>query len=98
MNFNANRHDFDLIIKICERLEAFAEQEFSAIDPRMARVMDLTACHMNGCTLRLQQLLDAKLGDFIHDVMGITRHINRETGQLEDGFLPRYAARQAVAA
>lgn len=96
MNFNASRDDFETIIKICERLEA-ARGSYTS-EPRIARLMDLTACHLNGCQLQLTKLLDAEIGDFLHDVMGITRHINRETGQLEDCFVPRYAARQAVAA
>ncbi len=55
--------------------------------------MDLTACHCNGCPLRLIELSDAKDGDFIHDVGGISRHINRDTGELGDCFVPRYALR-----
>ena len=41
--------------------------------------------------LDLQKLLDAPDGDFGHDVFGIRRHINRQTGELENCFLPRCA-------
>ena len=51
--------------------------------------MDIEACHVSGCKLDLQRLLAFPLGDFLHDVCGIIRHINRGTGALEDCFLPR---------
>jgi hypothetical protein len=55
-------------------------------------LMDLEACHCNGCALDLKGLLGANDQDFIHDVLGIRRHINRRTGKLEDAFSPRYEA------
>lgn len=54
--------------------------------------MDLTACHLHGCALRLTALLEADNFNFAHDVLGIARHIDRETGELRDCFLPRYSA------
>ncbi len=56
--------------------------------------MDIQACHTNGCCLKLVDLLKAVDGDFLHDVCGINRHIDRETGKLKDCFLPRYAVCQ----
>ncbi len=53
--------------------------------------MDLTACHANGTPLKLLELATASDGDFGHDVFGIHRHLNRETGEIENCFLPRYA-------
>lgn len=53
--------------------------------------MDLTACHNHGCKLDLRKLLRAPDSDFLHDIMGIGRHINRETGEIEGFFLPRCA-------
>lgn len=53
-------------------------------------MMDLSACH-NTCPLKLEELFNADLSDFAHDVGGIMCHINRRTGQLEDCFLPRFA-------
>lgn len=53
--------------------------------------MDITACHMNGNPLKLAQLLGADDSNFMHDVFGIRRHLNRETGKLEDCFSPRYS-------
>ena len=57
----------------------------------MQIMMDITGCHCNGCPLRLAALLEADDFNFAHDVGGIMRHINRETGDLMHCFLPRYA-------
>lgn len=54
--------------------------------------MDLTAVHCNGTPLRLADLAKAKNPDFSHDVLGIRKHLNRKTGQLDDLFQPRSAA------
>lgn len=53
--------------------------------------MDITACHLNGTALRLSELLDADDANFGHDVWGIRRFIDRETGKLTDHFLPQFA-------
>ena len=53
--------------------------------------MDLTATLASGRRLRLAELAAASDIDFIHDVCGIRRHLDRKTGQLRDGFVPRYA-------
>lgn len=92
MNFNPNRPDFQAIVSICKRFEAIAARLDIDIGNRTVRFMDLTACHTNGCALDLPALLAAGDSDFTHDVAGITRHINRTTGTLRDGFVPRFAA------
>lgn len=55
-------------------------------------VMDLTAVHANDCPLKLQALLEADEFNFSHDVVGIRRKLDRDTGRLTDEFCPRYAA------
>lgn len=50
--------------------------------------MDLTVCHNVG-HINLARLLHATAGDFIHDLGGIRAHLDRETGNLTDCFLPR---------
>lgn len=55
--------------------------------------MDLIACNANGCPLDFQRLLDADGLNFIHDVAGIARHMDRDTGQLTDCFRPRHTRR-----
>lgn len=52
--------------------------------------MDIAACHLNGTPLKLQELLQADKTNFLHDIGGINRHLDRTTGELKAGFLPRY--------
>jgi hypothetical protein len=54
-------------------------------------VMDITACHRNGCPLLLEKLLNADDFNFAHDVFGIRANMNRKTGKLNGLFLPRCA-------
>lgn len=56
--------------------------------------MDVTAVHANGTPLRLDDLADCGVLDFAHDLCGIRRHIDRTTGKLTYGFLPRFAVNQ----
>ncbi|WP_418450163.1 hypothetical protein [Alistipes sp.] len=56
--------------------------------------MDLAATHNHACRLRLADLLAADDFDFIHDIRGIYRHLNRSSITLEHCFLPRFSARE----
>lgn len=56
--------------------------------------MDLIATHKNGCPLDLESLLTATDHDFGHDLFGINRFLNRETGELKSAFLPRHSKRR----
>lgn len=95
LNWHVTKSDGDLIDRIVKRADDVAGQ--LGIEPIPDLVMDLTACHANGTPLQLQELLDAPRTDFVHDVWGIHRHLNRETGRLEDHFLPRLARPRASA-
>lgn len=57
-------------------------------------MMDLDACHSNGCPLDFDKLEAFDDFNFTHDVAGIARHLDRRTGKLEDHFLPRCALPQ----
>ena len=59
--------------------------------------MDLEACHTHGCPLDLQRLLTSEPGDFAHDICGIARHLRRESGELDNCFVPRCAKRETTA-
>jgi len=63
-------------------------------DQKMTLIMDIEACHLNGCPLDLNGLLNFPVSDFLHDVTGIRKHINRENGKLEKGFIPRSTLEQ----
>ena len=97
-NFNCSPADHRLIEAITRR----AFQLATATDPsstllpeegfdRLSLSMDLAACH-NSSPLDLPALLAASDGNFIHDVFGIMRHLDRKTGTLQDCFLPRFTA------
>lgn len=88
MNFNTSHADFDLIIAITKRAE---DMQLIQAPNRMTVTMNLIACHLNGCEIALDLLAVAKPLDFAHDVLGICRHIDTETGALLDCFSPRYA-------
>jgi len=49
---------------------------------------DLEITHANGCPLDLIKLNEADNALFLHDVAGIIRNLNRDTGQLENLFRP----------
>ena len=87
VRFDATPEDTKTIHKIVARTAAEFPGSFDGIE----LAMDLTATHLNGCPLNLSGLLGADLGSFGHDVSGIARHIDRETGELTGCFLPRYA-------
>lgn len=84
------REEFELIAKIVKRTNALQ----SELDIKPYNTVDLAlslelAHHT--CPMDLQQLLESNCYDFSHDVGGIMRHINRDTGQLEECFQPRCA-------
>ena len=89
MNWNTNATEDRLITKIAKRAVEMCGDSYSLQDAQM----DITACHLNGCPLELENLLNTDDFNFAHDVFGIRRHLNRQTGQLENHFLPRYAQR-----
>jgi hypothetical protein len=97
VNFSASRSDSSMIRSIVERAVGTAvELGLTKVD-RFELTMDLTACHLNGNPLRLGDLLAAPEPHFSHDVFGIHRFINRETGQLTRCFSPRFSVRQSEA-
>ena len=57
---------------------------------RMSFRMDIAAVHASN-PLDLKALADAPDFDFAHDICGICDNLNRETGELENCFLPRYS-------
>lgn len=89
---DADRVLLDRIIKRAHHYAAFSETFEAEIDTAMC----ITACHLNGCRLDLAKLLEADEFNFLHDVGGIVRHIDRETGKLRHHFLPRCAGRTAT--
>ncbi len=59
-------------------------------------IMDLSAVH-ESTPLRLADLLAADQFNFVHDVAGIARHMNRNTGKLENFFSPHFSDHRRAA-
>lgn len=89
VNFEASPTDRDLIGKCADR----AAKELSL--DGLQTVMDLTVAN-NDTPLDLAGLLTFSTFDFAHDVYGIARHLNRETGKIEGCFWPRCAKKEAT--
>lgn len=90
MTFNITSGDRELIDKIVDRAASTKEVLTHAVDTVSSR-MDITACHANGTPLDLEKFLAFDGFNFWHDFYGIRRHLDRTTGQLDGGFLPRCA-------
>lgn len=89
VNFDTTEKEYELI----EQIVARAKQMLNKSDfDEISAAMDITATHCNGCQLDLEKFLEADDFNFAHDFVGIYNHINRRTGQLERGFLPRFGA------
>ena len=82
-----SKSDHNLIVDIAKRAEGFGFGKGAR--GRVHLVMDLTACHANGNPLDLKRLLAFPDESFLHDIVGIAAHLNRDTGKLKDGFSPR---------
>lgn len=98
-SFKVSPADHALIMRCVDRYANFVENMLGQPVDKLSLMMDLTACHANGNPLRLADLANTKDDfSFIHDVGGIRQHLNRDTGQLEDFFSPRFSRRANVRA
>lgn len=92
INWATSKADSLLITQIAKRAVQIAQASNPGTDYDMCHAqMDIRATHANGCPLDLNKLLNAPPFDFSHDVFGIYRHLNRETGELMNFFVPRCA-------
>lgn len=88
VKFDTTPEEMRLIDAIIDR--GVAEK---MIEPgnRLNVEMDLAAVNVNGTPLDFERLLAFDTFSFSHDLFGIDRHIDRNTGQLTRCFLPRCA-------
>ena len=93
VSFDVDGEDHDLILDVVDRAMKLAKKLKVNYSPDDCE-MDLSACVANGNPLRLADLLKADDGNFGHDIFGIRRFLNRETGQLEGHFRPRFSAKK----
>jgi hypothetical protein len=97
VSFAVSKWEMDVITEIAQRGELMAVANGDRQTTRMDIMMDLCAVVAQGCSLRLIPLRDADDFDFAHDVFGIRKHLDRETGTLQDHFWPRFAAHKGNA-
>ena len=85
MKRNLSKEEYALCNQIAER--SVKECGFD----KCTAYMDITICHSEAHELDLKALLEASDADFIHDVIGINRHLCHESHHLKDCFTPRFA-------
>ncbi len=84
-----------LITQCARRAVALREARGASAD-RIEIEMDLSATNANGAPLDFAKLLAFDDFNFLHDVLGIADHINRNDGRLTGHFLPRCARTQGA--
>jgi hypothetical protein len=97
VSFEHTKEEGELVDRILDRYAALAEKQGQPVGhaERLGVEMDLLATHANGCPLDFALMLEAEDFDFVHDINGIGRHLDRTTGELGGCFLPRTAKRGA---
>lgn len=90
VSFRISREDAKLVRAIIERIERFENFDLSKRD-RTDWQMDLYATNANGNRMDFSRLLAADDFNFIHDIVGIYRNLDRETGKLMNLFTPRFS-------
>lgn len=90
-----NLKETDLIRDIATRFMNTAQDigvklKYDGLDVQLS----ITAVHLNGCPLRLQDLLQSDDLDLAHDVGGIMTHCDHLSGKLKDNFRPRFAVKE----
>ena len=86
IKFTDDTNDIMLIEKIMHRATKLTDRSPSGL------FMDISATHASH-PLDLQRLLDSDDFNFLHDIFGIQKHLNRETGLLDGCFCPRFTAK-----
>ncbi len=85
ISFETTKEEDRLIGLIVKR----AISSFDDIRDSVSLEMDLSATHCNGTPLDFERLLAFDNFNFAHDIYGILNHIDRNTGEINGGFLPR---------
>lgn len=94
LNWTVSTDDQNQIISIAHRANQLSIRlgmRGHAVYHAQDAAMDVAAVHANSMKLQLAQLRVASDGDFAHDVFGIRRWLNRDTGDL-GCFNPRFRA------
>lgn len=82
--FKSTKEEYEKIVAISRKAKAKKYYD-SMLDCQM----DLDCVNSNDVKLDFDKLLGFDDFNFAHDVCGIARNLNRETGKLGNCFLPR---------
>lgn len=63
--------------------------------PRVSIALDILGTHLRACPLDLVALANADDARFMHDIIGIRHHIDRDAWRLMDCFVPMFAKEEA---
>ena len=85
INWKCSKEEYTLINEVVNR----AMKLYQGITDEMGLNMDIIAAHLNGTPLDFNKLLSFDDFNFGHDIIGIMNNINRNTGELDNCFLPR---------
>ena len=85
----ATKEDSDKIVAVATRASEILTRA-NVPHSNLAIFVDLELCHANGCPLDLDAMMICPEEVLIHDVIGISRFVDRETGELFAGFLPAH--------
>lgn len=101
ISFDVTEQDLDLIDKLVSRAVLMGLARGPVMPEhwykRDTMLLDLVAVNANGCPMDFAAMLEADDFNFTHDVAGIARHMDRDTGKLKDCFCPRFAKLDAAA-
>jgi hypothetical protein len=91
VEFSMGREELELVKQIAERVEELtAAMQIEGMQyDRHELVMDLDAAYTSAGPVNLTRLLESPDADFLHDIYGIRRHIDRASGELTGCFMPR---------
>lgn len=96
LNWRATPTEYALARQIAQRAVVLCVSRGIEIDAEKFALevyADILGTHLNGCPLRLADLLSAGDNEFSRDVFGIREHLDRKTGKLNYKglrFLPNY--------
>lgn len=88
--------EFKTVQAIAKRAAAMYKSAGVMDQTQLDTIMDIECCHAT-IPLRLDELLCADDFSFAHDLGGIRRHLNRQTGEMLNCFVPRFAVPETSA-
>lgn len=96
INWKTSDEERKIIRKVVDRISRLNKPAELTNEDKLNVTMTLTACHLNGNPLDFEKMLICDEFTLFHDLVGIEKHLNQETGKIERHFLPRCSKRSAA--